>query len=118
MRCPLLIIANQENVPEAVGGILGLSDINVVSGDSISMISEAATSGKNTVVFYPETKAKVLKASDKHYKFIKNLHQNGYIVASDIKEVASAILDVAKNKVQTKRLDDHMVILEAMRYVI
>ncbi|HLF18095.1 MAG TPA: ELM1/GtrOC1 family putative glycosyltransferase [Candidatus Omnitrophota bacterium] len=117
-RCPLLVIANQENVPEAVGGILGLSDINVVSGDSISMISEAASSGKNTIVFYPEAKAKALSSSDKHHKFIKNLDQKGYIVTSDIKEIASAVFDVAKNKIQTKRLDDYAVVLEAMRYVI
>ena len=36
---------------EAMGGIVGLSDILIVSGESISMISEAASSGKNTIVF-------------------------------------------------------------------
>ena len=42
-RCPLLILTGQNNVPEAVGGILELSDIHVVSGDSILMVPGAAS---------------------------------------------------------------------------
>ena len=52
-RCSLCIIANQRNIPEAVGGILGLSDLVIVSGESISMVSEALSSGKRTIVFSP-----------------------------------------------------------------
>ena len=38
--CRLLIIASSNNVPEAMGGILGVSDLVIVSGDSISMVAE------------------------------------------------------------------------------
>ena len=38
-RCALCVIANEGNVPQAVGGILSLSDIMVVSGESVSMVS-------------------------------------------------------------------------------
>ena len=51
--CPLLVIANESNRPGVVDGILGLSDVIVVSGESISMVSEAATSGKPVIVFMP-----------------------------------------------------------------
>src|SRR5208283_2731741 len=50
-RCSLCIIANQRNIAEAIGGILGLSDLVIVSGESISMVSEALSSGKPTIVF-------------------------------------------------------------------
>ena len=50
-RCSLCIIANQRNIPEAVGGILGLSDLVIVSGESISMVSEALSSGKAPLCF-------------------------------------------------------------------
>ncbi len=49
--CQLLIIANEKNIPEAVGGILGLSSIVITSAESISMVSEAATSNRHVLVF-------------------------------------------------------------------
>ena len=117
-RCPLLILAGQDNVPEAVGGILGLSDIQVVSGDSISMVSEAASSGKNTIVFLPELRKKGTGAPNKHLDFIEMLGTQGYILASGIKDIGRAVYDIAKGKIQTKPLDDNPVILEAIRNII
>jgi len=116
--CPLLILANRENVSEAVGGILGLCDIAVVSGDSLSMISEAASSGKNTVVFLPESRAKVLKGYNKHEVFIERLNEQGYVLSTDVRDIGQSIYNVAKNKIQTKRIDDNEVILQAARKVI
>ncbi len=117
-RCPLLILAGQDNVPEAVGGILGLSDIQVVSGDSISMVSEAASSGKNTIVFLPELRKKKTGMPNKHLDFIEKLGSHGYVLASGIKDIGHAVYDVAKGKIQTKPLDDNPVMLEAIRKII
>lgn len=116
--CPLVILANREDVPEAVGGILGLADIVVTSGDSISMISEAASSGKNTIVFSPQNREVVLKVRHKHTIFINKLNQQGHILSTDVKNVGRSIFDVAKNKIQTKKIDNNEVILEAVRKVI
>ena len=55
--CPLLVIANQANRKGVVPGILGLSDVIVVSGESISMVSEAVSSGKPVIVFKPWEKS-------------------------------------------------------------
>lgn len=117
-NCPLLIIANKENIPEAVGGILGLADIAVVSGDSISMVSEAASSGKQTIVFSPHSRAIVLGKNNKHVKFIDNLNKQGFIVSADVKNVGQAVFDVIKNKIHTRQLQDNKAILEAVRKVI
>lgn len=117
-RCALLILANQDDVPQAVGGILGLADIIVVSGDSISMISEAASSGKNTIVFLPQTRAKVLKGLEKHRIFMEKLHAQGFILSSDVRNIGRSIYDIAKNKIQTRTIDDHPIILEAVRKII
>ena len=116
--CPLLIIANQDNVPEAVGGILGLSDIVVVSGDSISMVSEAASSGKRTIVFLPETKAKVLKVYNKHKMIIEILNEQGYVLSTDVKNIGNTILGVAKNKIQTRAINDNKIIFEAVKDIV
>ncbi len=115
--CSLLILANQENIPEAVGGILGLSDIIIVSGDSVSMISEAATSGKKTIVFLPESKG-FFGESSKHLKFIASLNRQGYVVATDAKNIGHTVMDAMKNKFQTKKLEDDKILLKAMGKVI
>ena len=116
--CPLLILANRENVPEAVGGILGLSDIVVVSGDSLSMVSEAASSGKTTIVFSPQLRAKVLKGENKHRAFAERLNAQGFVLSSDVNHVGQSIYDVAKGKIQTRKINDNEIILEAVRRVI
>lgn len=117
-HCPLLILASRDEVPSAVGGILGLSDIIVVSGDSISMVSEAASSGKNTIVFTPEVKDPSLKGRNKHVRFIERLNAQGFILSTDVKDIGHTIYNVAKGKIQTQKMDDHQTILEAMRKVI
>jgi len=116
--CPLLILANQENVSEAVGGILGLSDLMVVSGDSISMVSESACSGKSTIVFLPQTRAKVLKGKNKCEAFVERLHSRGFILSSKVQNIGQSIYDVVKGKIQTKPINDNETILEAVRKVI
>jgi KDO2-lipid IV(A) lauroyltransferase len=117
-NCPLLILANQENIQEAVGGILGLSDIVVVSGDSFSMVSEAASSGKNTIVFSPQTRAKVLKGRNKCQLFTEGLNAQGYVLSASTQDIGQSIYDIAKNKIHTKQINDHQTILEAVRNVI
>jgi len=116
--CPLLVLANKDNVPEAVGGIMGISDMLIVSGDSISMMSEAATSGKNVIVFFPQTKAKLLKIYNKHKIIIEKLNSQGYIRSFHVRDIGHAIYDVAKNKICTKRIDDNQVIFEKVRKII
>ncbi len=113
----LYINAHQNNIPEAVGGILGLSDIVIVSGDSISMISEAASSGKNVIVF-PAQRIKKNSPKDKHDFFIEKMHADGHIVLVDEKSICRMICDMAKNKIRTKVMDHNRAILEALREVV
>ncbi|MFA6599722.1 MAG: ELM1/GtrOC1 family putative glycosyltransferase [Candidatus Omnitrophota bacterium] len=49
-HCQLLVVANEDNPPGAVQGMMALAEVLVVTGDSISMISEAVRSGKKVMV--------------------------------------------------------------------
>ena len=117
-RCPLLVLPNREEVPEAVGGIMALCDLLIVSGDSISMVSEAASSGKKTIVFFPKTQEVILHAGNKHWKFIHKLNDQGYILASQAKDVGRSIFDIVKQKINTRPLDDNKTIHKAVRKII
>ena len=117
-RCRLLILANRNNVPEAVGGILGLADMVIVTGDSISMISEAACSGKQTIVFPIQSRFTLRGKELKHHRFIDVLTERGYILSTDVKHLKQSVYNLVKNKIQLRILDDSSVIDVGLKRII
>ncbi|NQU95885.1 MAG: mitochondrial fission ELM1 family protein [Candidatus Omnitrophica bacterium] len=87
-RCKFLVIANEKNTPEAVGGILGLSDIVVVSGESVSMVSEAVSSGKAVVVFNLKNKK---RKNGKFDRMLRRLEKKGHITTTSVRGLSDAI---------------------------
>lgn len=111
-HCALCIIANENNIPEAVGGILALSDIVIVSGESISMVSEAAASGKRTIVYAPQGD---YGGDDglKYTRFVQRLSGEGYVLACGIKDLGGAIMTMMSRKVTLKVLNDRAALAAA-----
>jgi len=72
-RCASLVIANEKNKEGIVPGILGLSDVLVVTGESISMVSEAASTGKPVLVFTPSREATL---KPKYRSFLEGLERD------------------------------------------
>ncbi|MFH1791097.1 MAG: ELM1/GtrOC1 family putative glycosyltransferase [Candidatus Omnitrophota bacterium] len=91
--CRLLVIANEDNPPYAVGGILGQSDVIVVSGESVSMVSEAVSSGKKVVVFKGD---KVSPGLTRHDLFLENLKNKGSICVAGADNVSDVICRVSR----------------------
>ena len=114
-RCKLLIIANEKNIPEAVGGILALSQVLLVSADSISMISEAASSGKNVLAF--RFTDRPLNSLDRHDRFLKALNEEGHIILTSILELPQKVEALVKGERSTKLLNDRAVIIKAVNSV-
>ncbi|MDO8675941.1 MAG: ELM1/GtrOC1 family putative glycosyltransferase [Candidatus Omnitrophota bacterium] len=115
--CALCVIANKQNVPQAVGGILSLSDIVVVSGESVSMVSEALSSGKRTIVFAPQG-AYGPSARNKYDRFVLDLSDEGYLMAVSVKEISAALNDMIRNKFSPKAIDDQGVVCKALEEII
>ncbi len=115
-KCRLLVIANERNLPEAVGGILGLSDFIVVSGESVSMVSEAVSSGKYVLVFRP--KAKGLCPGAKHLLFLDNLEREGYVYIVEPIGLAEKIKELSLNRPPIKILDDRQRIRERIEKLL
>jgi hypothetical protein len=72
----LLVVANEKNIPNAIGGILDMCNVIVVSGESVSMISEAAASGKQVLVFKGE---RLGRGKGKYDDFLDNMVKEGYV---------------------------------------
>jgi KDO2-lipid IV(A) lauroyltransferase len=110
--CKLLIIANEKNYPSAVGGILGLCQIVLTSAESISMISEAASSRKYVVVFgFHGLKGR-------HKRFLDNLSLKNYIFLARPENLAKTIEMIWKTSPEIKTLKDNEVIMEALKKVL
>jgi mitochondrial fission protein ELM1 len=110
--CKLLVIANERNMEEAVGGILGLSKIVVVSGESISMISEAISSGRRVIVFGLKKKQEVVV---KHERVLRELEDEGCITICDAKNLGACLKEAWNGPPLVNRLNDNERIFEAVR---
>lgn len=110
-RCKLLVVASRNNIPEAVGGILGLSDFVVVSGESISMVSEAASSGKYVIVFKS-------KNSKKHNQFLNYLAERKYIYLSEPDGIYLTLSKLSKEHPAINILDNRTALKEALKKIV
>lgn len=117
-RCALCIIANENNIPQAVGGIAGLSDFLIVSGESISMVSEAASSGKRTIVFPLNGSYRSNQPGNKYDRFVFSLNEGGFLLASSIKDLSMAMSDLMRNKFTFKNLDDRARVRQAFEAIL
>ena len=116
-RCSLCIIANQRNIPQAVGGILGLSDLVIVSGESISMVSEALSSGKHTIVFSPHGQYRD-KPRDKYEDFVLKLNDQGYLMVTSVYDLKSKMTQLLSRKITLKALEDRNIIQGGLKAIV
>jgi len=111
-RCKLLIIANENNHPDAVGGILGLSSIIISSPESISMVSEAVMAQKHVAVF------KSNGLSRKHRSFLKNFQGKAYIYIKQINELSGFIKEISENNPRVNFPEDNLKVNAALDKIL
>jgi len=111
-RCRLLVIANERNNPDVVGGILGLSSIIICSPESISMISEAVAAEKYVIVYNANG------LSRKHRYFLKNYREKGYIYLEEIQNLAGAIRELWVNKPKINAPEDNLRVIAGLNKIL
>lgn len=111
-RCRLLVVANKKNIPGVVGGILGLCGMAVVSPESISMVSEAASSKKYTLVFEAGS------ASARHRRFLEHFVKNKYIYLVPAAGLGNTMKEIWKNKPRACYPDDGLRVREAVKFLV
>jgi mitochondrial fission protein ELM1 len=65
-----------------------MADLLVVSGDSISMVSEAVATGKPVIGFSPKT-----KKPTKHHRFLRQMDEKGRLRLVTPEGVAPAVIE-------------------------
>ena len=114
-KCKFLVIANEKNYAFAVGGMLALSRIAVVSEESISMVSEAITAGKKVIVFRLSKKD---GGTTKHERALKSLADEGYATITEASSLSSALEKAWDDTSPSKPVKDMDRIYEALRRLI
>jgi len=110
-RCKLLVIANEKNIDGTIPAILGMSTIVCVSGESSSMVSEAASSGRHVLVF--ELKKKQDKRT-RHDKLLQEFNRQGFIKIVETDTIGKAIKEAMRSKARSKALNDNEKIYKAV----
>jgi mitochondrial fission protein ELM1 len=111
-RCRFLVIANERNYDFSVGGILDRSDIVVISPESISMVSEAASADKYVIVFQAPG------LSRKHRALLNDFQRDGLIRLAPAGGLSGAITDIWQNKPMRRLLDDRRAVIEGLRTIL
>ena len=113
--CKLMVIANEKNIEGAPAGILDMCDIVAVSGESVSMVSEAIHSGKKVVVFNLEKKTKTVT---KYERVLDSLEREGYINCAHPADLGTRLDKVWRTLRAIKSVDDRDRISEAVKRLL
>jgi len=113
-RCRLLLIATRDPINGTMEGMLGWADVAVVTGESISMVSESCASGRPVVVVEPPLRTPSRSTPTKHQRFLLGLAKEGYARVHPVPEVSHAIQRCLKDRRSGKRLDNLAVVRGAV----
>lgn len=112
--CCFSVLASEPQQESPVPGILGISDVIVVTEDSFSMVCEAASSGRKIVILEVERKKRNLKRQ----RVYQLLAQRGYAKRADMSNLKNVVLDLVNDATAPKVLDDAQTAAGALRDLI
>jgi len=113
-RCQLLLLASRDALNGTMEGMLGAADVAVVTGESISMVSEACASGRRVVVVEPPLRRGNRMHLTKHQRFLRSLANDGHVRVTPIPEVGHAIRRALEDARSPKRLDNLTAVRDAV----
>ncbi len=113
--CCFSVLVSEPQQENPVPGILGISDVTIVTEDSFSMVCEAASSGKKIVVLEVERKK---QGHPKRQRVYQLLAQRGYTKEARISSLRNVVLDFASDPSKPKALDDAQTAADALRDLI
>jgi lauroyl/myristoyl acyltransferase/mitochondrial fission protein ELM1 len=113
--CCLAILASEPQQENPVPGILGVSQVTIVTEDSFSMVCEAASSGRKIIILEVERKK---QGHLKRQKVYQLLTERGYTKTVDMSNLKSVIMDSIVATEIPRALDDAQTAADALRELI
>jgi KDO2-lipid IV(A) lauroyltransferase len=91
-RCRMLLLASRDAINGTMEGMLGCADVAVVTGESISMVSEACASGRRVVVVEPPARSGAgPRRGSKHGRFLRDVAREEGVRVSDARHAGEAV---------------------------
>ncbi len=113
--CKMLIIANRNNRKNIIPAILGTSKIIVVSGESMSMLSEAKSSARYVIAFLPE---RIALLKTKYEKAIEKLEKQRFLKISKPEDIYSTIKEAIEFNLEQRKIQDSIRIKEGLKKIL
>lgn len=113
--CCFSILASEPQQENPVPGILGISDVVIVTEDSFSMVCEAASSGKKIIILEVNRQK---HGDPKRQKVYQMLVDGKYARNSHMSNLKNMILDFAGDPSKPEALDDAQTAAHALRELI
>ena len=117
-RCRLLLVASRDPIDGTMEGMLGSADVALVTGESISMVSEACASGRHVVVVEPPLRHANRATLTRHQRFLHELVGEGYARMVPVPEISHTISRIINDRRPAKRLEQFTQIREAVQGLI
>lgn len=109
LSCFLVLAEQQKENP--VPGIIGISEVVIVTEDSFSMVCEAASSGKKVMILEVKRKRNGNPKRQRVYRFMA---ENGYVRISNIYGLKKSLIDFMNETLQPKVLNDAKIAADAI----
>ncbi len=113
--CCFSILAGEPQGENPVPGILGISDVVIVTEDSFSMVCEAASSGKKIIIL--EVKRRK-RGDPKRQRVYRMLVDGKYARSVDVSSLKNVILDFTGDPSKSEVLDDAQIAADALHNLI
>jgi mitochondrial fission protein ELM1 len=113
-RCRLLLIASRDQLDGTMEGMVASADVAVVTGESISMVSEVCASGRRVVVVEPPLRGAAAATLTKPQRFLRALSHEGYARMVTVPEAGLAIQRALAERRPAKRLDTFAAVRDAV----
>lgn len=109
--CESFVSGRTDTAEDTVEKILASSDVVIVSGESISMVSEAVSSGKPVLVFMPDKKVPGLT---KYERFVDDLEERKYLKRVKVEDIPERSREVLEKRTPFAIPDDDRRIYEKL----
>ena len=116
-RCSLLLLASRDALEGTIEGMLGWSQAVVVTGESISMVSEASASGRPVVVVDPPRR-RAGAGQTKAERFLQTLVTEGVVHHPAPAELGALLSTILASQPSVRRVDTYAAVRAAVRNVL
>ncbi len=117
-RCALLLLASRDQLNGTIEGMLGLARVVVVTGESVSMVTEACASGRHVLVVEPPLRQAGWGRLTKSQRYVRQLAEGGYAKPLFLREISRTIQRVITHPPPRQRLDATATIYDAVKRVL